>query len=59
VLLVVILPAMFCFGFDRVVWLESLPTLGIGGCIRAFRGLLRRFTATGGGCGSAISTLED
>jgi hypothetical protein len=47
---------MFCFDFDRIVHLESLAILGIGGCNCR---LLRRFTGTGEGCGCTVSTPED
>lgn len=47
---------MFCFGFDWVVRLESLATLGIGSFIRL---LLHRVTRSSKGCGSAASILED
>jgi hypothetical protein len=54
-LLAVILSVMFRFDFDRVIRLESLAMLGIDGSIR---GLLRRFTRAGEGCGSAASTPD-
>jgi hypothetical protein len=52
-LLVVILLAIFYFDFDRVVYIESLATLGIGGYIHR---RLYRFVGTSGVCGSTIST---